>query len=262
MNRIDALCRNFLWEGRTEYTRAPLVAWDRVCLPKQEGGLGLRDLVTWNTVAVGKLAWWVFHGPDKLWVQWVFSQGDWIEKYKIRDAYNGLRDIGPKVPWFHQVWATWSVPKHRCIAWLVYQGAMNTRVKLNLIGISDTNRCYLCESKEETISHLFFDCEYSSLILVFLENWLGMKLRRENVLRWIISYRATRMKKRLIRAILNATIYFIWHQRNICRLECKMERPPVIGAKIRTVVKANCLPKIKYPVHNQDMRWLSKIRTD
>ncbi|XP_074306305.1 uncharacterized protein LOC141641547 [Silene latifolia] len=40
IDRIKALCRNFLWEGGEGYSKAPLVAWSTLCKGKEYGGLG------------------------------------------------------------------------------------------------------------------------------------------------------------------------------------------------------------------------------
>lgn len=36
---VQAACRVFLWTGKTNTSRRALVAWERVMLPKQAGGL-------------------------------------------------------------------------------------------------------------------------------------------------------------------------------------------------------------------------------
>ncbi|XP_074271593.1 uncharacterized protein LOC141595528 [Silene latifolia] len=43
ITRIESTCRNFLWDRGLDYMRAPLVSWEKVCKPKKEGGLGLKD---------------------------------------------------------------------------------------------------------------------------------------------------------------------------------------------------------------------------
>ncbi|KAL0453511.1 UNVERIFIED_CONTAM: hypothetical protein Slati_1329200 [Sesamum latifolium] len=43
VEKIHRLCRNFLWNSR----RAP-VAWEEICHPKEEGGLGIRHIQSWN----------------------------------------------------------------------------------------------------------------------------------------------------------------------------------------------------------------------
>ncbi|XP_074298077.1 uncharacterized protein LOC141628890 [Silene latifolia] len=55
LRRIDAMSRNYLWDGNTEYIRSPMVSWEKVCTPRVEGGLGIRDSITWNYAAIGKL---------------------------------------------------------------------------------------------------------------------------------------------------------------------------------------------------------------
>ncbi|XP_074300630.1 uncharacterized protein LOC141631922 [Silene latifolia] len=68
LSRVDAIYRNFLWEGHAEYNSVPRVAWHKVCVPKIEGGLGLKDSHVWNVATIGKLVWWLVVKPDKLWV--------------------------------------------------------------------------------------------------------------------------------------------------------------------------------------------------
>ncbi|KAL9227684.1 hypothetical protein vseg_003343 [Gypsophila vaccaria] len=42
LERIETICRNFLWDSSADYRRVPLVAWSKVCKPKEEGGLGIK----------------------------------------------------------------------------------------------------------------------------------------------------------------------------------------------------------------------------
>lgn len=46
------------------------VAWDSVCLPKSEGGLGLRRLTNWNNTLCLRLIWLLFTSNTSLWVAW------------------------------------------------------------------------------------------------------------------------------------------------------------------------------------------------
>lgn len=63
---INAICRAFLWFGTYEDGSPGSMAWDRLCLPKQQGGLGFRNLLPWNQAAVGKLAWSIAQKQDNL----------------------------------------------------------------------------------------------------------------------------------------------------------------------------------------------------
>ncbi|XP_074290264.1 uncharacterized protein LOC141616995 [Silene latifolia] len=134
--------RNFLWERGTEYNRYPLIGWQKICVPKMEGGLRLKQSQLWNVAMVGKLVWWLAVKPDKLWVQWVnhiylkgsswseyssscnvswywrkiysdrdiimegFIDGQWtigVKDYIVKSCYEWIRVNQNQVPWHRAV---------------------------------------------------------------------------------------------------------------------------------------------------------------
>ena len=46
--RLERIQKNFLWDSLEECFKYPLVAWEKVCLPLELGGLGIRKLVSFN----------------------------------------------------------------------------------------------------------------------------------------------------------------------------------------------------------------------
>jgi hypothetical protein len=46
-----------------------MVAWDKLCLPKLVGGLGLTDLDLLNSVLEAKTWWWCLKGGTNLWAR-------------------------------------------------------------------------------------------------------------------------------------------------------------------------------------------------
>lgn len=52
--RMEKIQRYFLWMGDERNKRYPLVAWDKVCLPKKNGGLGIRKLIHLNKALLAK----------------------------------------------------------------------------------------------------------------------------------------------------------------------------------------------------------------
>jgi len=60
VKRIEALCARFLWSGNIDVKKGAKVAWSEVCLPKEEGGVGLRRFTVLNTTLCLRLVWLLF----------------------------------------------------------------------------------------------------------------------------------------------------------------------------------------------------------
>jgi hypothetical protein len=51
---IEQRFNQFLWKGQDGGRGGIKVSWEQVCLPKQEGGLGLKRVEDWNRAAMMK----------------------------------------------------------------------------------------------------------------------------------------------------------------------------------------------------------------
>ncbi len=75
--RMEKIQRDFLWNGNEGKKRYPLVAWEKVCLPKRYGGLGIRKITHLNKALRAKQIWRIFS-----------STGEWrdtlVNKYLRR----------------------------------------------------------------------------------------------------------------------------------------------------------------------------------
>ena len=70
-SKIEQIFSNFLWSGKMGSARHAKIRWESVCLPKEEGGLGLRRVKDSNDANVMKHIWNLFYRKDSLWVAWV-----------------------------------------------------------------------------------------------------------------------------------------------------------------------------------------------
>ena len=71
IREIDKMCASFLWSGPEMNPKKAKVAWEVVCKPRQEGGLGLRCLKEANDVCCLKLIWKIVSKSNSLWVRWI-----------------------------------------------------------------------------------------------------------------------------------------------------------------------------------------------
>lgn len=89
---IESLCSRYLWSGNIEKRSIAKIAWSTVCLPKNEGGLGLRNLMIWNQVMCLKFIWLLLSKAPSLWVDWhqnihLNSQSFWTITASSSDSW-------------------------------------------------------------------------------------------------------------------------------------------------------------------------------
>ncbi|XP_074299217.1 uncharacterized protein LOC141630271 [Silene latifolia] len=150
--------------------------------------------------------------------------------YSIRSGYSWLQGQHPPVQWYQAVWDTWCVPKHSFIGWLIHHGALNTREKLFSIGVAETKQCVICERDVETHAHLFGLCEYSSRILKGVECWLQIGL--------VGPQTGSVLQRHVCHMAKMACWYYIWMERNCCRLEGVLTRPELVCTDVQRIIRA------------------------
>ncbi|XP_074292529.1 uncharacterized protein LOC141619413 [Silene latifolia] len=262
IRRIEGICRNYLWDGSSDYHRVPLVAWDKVTLPKDEGGLVIKKAELYNIAAVAKLVDWVYNKADKLWIKRIsqvyLKQQDWhtytpaagvawswksickvkemmksgyqnghwaanLKGYSIREGYAWLTNKHPKKDWVQLVWNDWNLPKHALISWLVMNQGLNIKAKLFQFGCCPDNRCCILDA-------------YTSS-----GRSAGARLKlHTHYLLW------------------SACFYHIWNQRNNSRVNMILTRPASLAMQIREDAMRRIRSKIGRTVVNDERTWLQK----
>ncbi|GJV67855.1 putative reverse transcriptase domain-containing protein [Tanacetum coccineum] len=70
-------CHGFLWcNGELKRGKAKVV-WNDICLPKSEGGLGIRSLELFNIALMTTHIWNIVSNKESLWVCWIHTPYFW-----------------------------------------------------------------------------------------------------------------------------------------------------------------------------------------
>ena len=297
INKINSMCGLFLWKGSSEGHHTAKVSWETVTLTKEQGGLRVNDLHSWNKVCILKLIWLLFFRPTSVWVCWfkeVILKGDvsnywsvkpsnnyswlvnkmikardiiyplikrrvgngestqfwydnwshlgklytllnaessrlgiplsatvafryrdgrwalppartenqlalqvhlttvvltneedsneWVidgkqrQKYKCGEVYTYLKGPRPLVPWAKLVWFSYGIPRHSFLTWLVLLDRCPTRDRLINWGLNVVPHCLHCNTGQESINHLYFECPYSNTIWTWIVNRCDLHL--------------------------------------------------------------------------------------
>ena len=86
VQRLISLQRNSLWGGDNDHKKIPWVKWADICLPKTDGGLGIKDISKFNVALMGRWIWAFASDQQQLWVRIITSKyGGWSEFQNGRD---------------------------------------------------------------------------------------------------------------------------------------------------------------------------------
>lgn len=66
INSLIQIQRRFLWGGLGEGRKISWVSWGVVCRPREEGGLGVRNLFIFNLALIGKWRWRMLYEGEGL----------------------------------------------------------------------------------------------------------------------------------------------------------------------------------------------------
>ncbi|CAA7027589.1 unnamed protein product [Microthlaspi erraticum] len=85
---LDRVSRDFIWGSTSETRKQHLIGWDRVCLPKAEGGLGIRKASLMNRALLAKVGWRLLYDETSLWARVMRS------KYRVGDIHDSTWTVG------------------------------------------------------------------------------------------------------------------------------------------------------------------------
>ncbi|GKC41586.1 retrotransposon protein, putative, ty1-copia subclass [Tanacetum coccineum] len=236
---IQQLIRGFLWcNGELKRGKAK-VAWDVICLPKKEDGLGfsIKNCVA-DLVVDNNWIWpqaWLLKAPNLGLIvahvlvddrpdvhQWKASNGK-LSAFYVSCVWEELRPRAMEVSWYQIPWFSYCIPRHAFHIWLVMRRSLKMQYMLRQWDVSmdielNLLKCVFCDSQPDSHEHLFFECLYSARVWHEICMLAGMDLVAPN-LKDIISFLQPMAHRRTAKSIIGrlllaASSYFIWLERN------------------------------------------------
>lgn len=74
IRNISSLMANFWWGSDIGLRKTHWIAWDLLCLPKHLGGMGFKDLESFNQALLDKQGWRLINQPDSLMVRFLICE--------------------------------------------------------------------------------------------------------------------------------------------------------------------------------------------
>jgi len=67
ISSIESIFKSFFWGGGEENRKIAWISWESICIPKEDGGLGVRRVGDFNTSLLGKWCWRMLSEKGGLW---------------------------------------------------------------------------------------------------------------------------------------------------------------------------------------------------
>ena len=71
--KLGKICNSFLWDKSVEVKSIHWTAWEKLCYPLEEGGLGLRSFEDMSLAFACKL-WWRLRKKESIWTEFMHDE--------------------------------------------------------------------------------------------------------------------------------------------------------------------------------------------
>lgn len=109
INAIERMFRRFLWGGEEGEKTIHWVAWSKICMDKNEGGLGLKNLKAFNFSLLDKWLWRLGTEGEGLWAKVLKENMVWRVIWcgqvgeRIRDGGGKFKSWNKRAPVLKQI---------------------------------------------------------------------------------------------------------------------------------------------------------------
>lgn len=140
------------------------------------------------------------------------------EPFSVSRAWNHIRRKWHVIPWHSFIWDRHIVPRHAFLLWLISHNRLPTQVFLLRYHRIEEAACAFCRSVPDSISHLFFECNYTSRLASFWATKCNLPWSNRpwhELLLWAIQVcGGSSFAHRIARFSFGALCHIIWTERN------------------------------------------------
>ena len=135
-------------------------------------------------------------------------------------------------------WNKWLPSKVNIYIWRLRLGRIPTTRKLSEKGIAvGSTLCPVCGAEQETIEHLFFQCNVADAVWHLVYNWLQVQIGVVHdvaaLFDWVDGMQVDARKRKMVDVVVCTTLWFLWRFRNDVVHEAGLIRKSVLFDSIR-----------------------------
>nr|XP_043629972.1 uncharacterized protein LOC122601272 [Erigeron canadensis] len=250
MADLEKTMRGFLWCQGPMQTGKAKVSWKALCVPKYEGGLGLRKVSEMNKALMTSHAWSIVSHRKSLWVDWIYDhklrgRSFWDIPSRSTDSWSWRKILSLRPIIRNFIWTNLGNGQDTS-AW--YDTWSNIGPLSNVFRPHDIRRAgFSLQAKVADINRngeWIWPVDWldsfpilSNIPTLVLQVWDAVKSDANmpstsgswnNITAWLIALAKSRSIIHVIsRLVVAATAYFIWQERNN-RMFANHARPPDI----------------------------------
>lgn len=156
-------------------------------------------------------------------ISWSFNN----KPYAVSKAMELISGIGEEISWYF-IWKLRIPHKIKLFLWKVHLNIIPTSSFLikRGIGIASKGLCAFCDKEDESLEHLFFQCQVAKQFWLGIFAWWGVNFVQQNMIHmsalWnASSYFPSKSLKSAWKITISASLWSLWLSRNQCIFDSK-----------------------------------------
>ncbi|XP_010672334.2 uncharacterized protein LOC104888919 [Beta vulgaris subsp. vulgaris] len=181
------------------------------------------------------------------------------EAFSIHKAYLRLKADHGRVPWRRVIKNNKASPRNIFILWLAAHQRLATADRVLKWNVQCNPMCRLCNSENESIEHLFFDCHYTNTVwchtlraINIHRRGLGFSQEIQEVYR---KAHSNTRRARIYVMLFTEVVYLLWIQRNKKVFNNMLQHPERVCKDIIFRVAARCKEEDRMLTDREIITW-------